>query len=390
MTDPNTPERRPRVLQVITHLDLGGAERVAMQLIEGLRGTCDFQMFAVRQDRELNDVGRAMAARLRDWGVPVHVGTRRGFKQGGALQAAFALARVIAREGIDVVHLHTEEPELVWAVASLLSRRVRRVAVLRTIHNSTLWIAWGRLGAWVTRRLARADRVAVSQAAAAADLAIDAGPGRTLADVLYNGVEAPVATGGPAFGTPFRVLFAGRFVPQKGGDLLPAILSAGHAATTRRDVAVTIAGRGPMADEIAAGLNGVAPGWDLQIVPPIGDLAARLTAYDCVLAPSRFEGFGLLPVEAMLAGVPVVTFNAPGTAEVLPENYPLAAAPGDCAGLGARLAAVIDDGPGFGAAVAAMRAGLTARFGMPAMLAGYRARYQAATRTPLRPARLTS
>ena len=375
---PGTPPA-PRIMHVITHLDVGGAERVAMQLTEGLRDRFRFTMFTVRRDAQLNDVGTAMAARLAGWGVPVFVGTQRGFKQGGALEAAMMLARTVVRERIDVIHLHTEEPELTCAVATLLSRTVQRTAILRSVQNSTLWIDWHRLGAWTTRRLEAvgAVRVACSQAAAASDLAIDAGPGRRLAEIIYNGVTPPAAPPGPAAGSPFRVLFAGRFVEQKGVDMLPAILSAAHAATARRDVAVTIVGRGEMGAALATGLAGVAPGWSIAVVPPIDNLAARLGEYDCVLAPSRYEGFALWPLEGLLAGLPVVTFTGPGTAELLPDGYPLATAVGDVAGLGARLAAVIDDLPAHAAAVAAMRDGLVARFGMAGMLAAYAARYAA-------------
>ena len=38
---------------------------------------------------------------------------------------------------------------------------------------------------------------------------------------------------------------------------------------------------------------------------------------DCLLIPSKWEGFGLIAVEAMAAGVPVVGANVPGLSEVI-------------------------------------------------------------------------
>jgi glycosyltransferase involved in cell wall biosynthesis len=364
----------PRIMHVITHLDIGGAERVAMQLIGGLRDRFRFSLFAVIDDGARDPVGREMAAALAGWGVPLHCGTRGRFKSGGALVAARALARAMTDDGIWLIHLHTEIPELTWAIASVMSRKVRRTPVIRTIHNSELWIDWSGIGRCVTRRLHRADRVAVSHAAAAADGAIIGGGPETQADVVFNGVALP-GTLKAAFGSPFRVLFAGRLVHQKGADLLPAILAAAAARAMRTDVEIVVAGHGPLAEGLAHDLAGLAIAWKVSLVPPIDGLAAQIAAYDCVLMPSRFEGFGLLALEALLAGVPVVATIARGLAEVLPVDYPLAAAVDDSIALGTLLAAVIDDGSGYVARIATMRDGIAARFSESAMLDGYARRY---------------
>ena len=61
------------------------------------------------------------------------------------------------------MHLHTEIPEATFACASLFGLPPG-VRVLRTIHNSTLWPAWRRVGRWVESRLGAAEVVAVSEA----------------------------------------------------------------------------------------------------------------------------------------------------------------------------------------------------------------------------------
>lgn len=369
-------DRRPRVLHVITHLDMGGAETVALDLIDRLRDRADFALFAVLGSERRSAVGQDMAARLDRWGVPHSTGTSRGFKSGGVVLAARALARTVADVRPDVIHVHTEIPELTLAIATLLSRRVRRTPLLRTVHNCELWIDWGMIGRWVTARLDYGTAVAVSRNAARADAAIAVRRPR-VADVIYNGVARPAPAQQRASGDDrsAKVLFAGRLHHQKGADLLPAILADARTRTPHADVAVTIAGTGVLRDRVAAAADEAA--WDVRLVDPIPNLAERLDYYDAVLLPSRFEGFGLLAAEALLAGVPAITTDAPGLDEVVPADYPFRAAVDDVPALAALLAQVIDDPAAARRRVAPFRDVIAARFSPDTMASAYLARYRA-------------
>jgi len=370
--------RAPRILHVITHLDMGGAENVALALIDGLRDRVDFALFAVMRDQSPGAVGRDMADRLATWRVPVRFGTGRGFKSGGVLIAARALAQVVETFRPDLIHVHTEVPELTLAVARLLSRRVRRTRLLRTVHNGVLWIDWDRIGRWVTRALASGEAVAVSEYAADADAAIAAGVRRPRATVIHNGIAPAKAVPVARLPGPIRVLFAGRLVHQKGADLLPAILAEAHRRTAQRDVSVTIAGSGVLRDAVARGLDGAVPGWTVTLTEPIGGLADRLADYDVVVLPSRFEGFGLLHAEVLIAGVALVTTRAPGLTEVIPPDYPFQASPDDVTALGAVLATVLDDADAARAVAGRHGAALAARFSPDGMASAYLSRYRAA------------
>jgi glycosyltransferase involved in cell wall biosynthesis len=371
-------DRRPRVLHVITHLDMGGAETVALDLIDRLRDRADFALFAVMGSERRSAVGQDMAARLDRWRVPHITGTSRGFKSGGVVLAARALARTVTDVRPDVIHVHTEIPELTLAVATLLSRRVRRMPLLRTVHNCELWIDWGMIGRWVTARLDYGTAVAVSRNAARADAAIAVRRPR-VADVIYNGVARPAPAEQRASGDnrSAKVLFAGRLHQQKGADLLPAILADARTRTPRADVAVTIAGTGVLRDRVAAAAAADEAAWDVRLVDPIPNLAERLGDYDAVLLPSRFEGFGLLAAEALLAGVPAITTDAPGLDEVVPADYPFRAAVDDVPALAALLAQVIDDPAAAWRRVAPFRDVIAARFSPDTMASAYLARYRA-------------
>jgi glycosyltransferase involved in cell wall biosynthesis len=63
---------------------------------------------------------------------------------------------------------------------------------------------------------------------------------------------------------------------------------------------------------------------------------------DCYVAPSRYEGFGLTPLEAMACGAPVVAADASCTPEVVGDAG-LLVAPGDVAGFAAAIVRVLSD-----------------------------------------------
>ena len=91
----------------------------------------------------------------------------------------------------------------------------------------------------------------------------------------------------------------------------------------------------------------VRPGW-------VDDRARDdLVAGAAVFAyPSKYEGFGLAPLEAMAAGTPVVATSTGALPEVLADGARFVE-PGDAADLAAGLQAVLDDRAERGRLIAA-------------------------------------
>ena len=110
----------------------------------------------------------------------------------------------------------------------------------------------------------------------------------------------------------------GRLHDQKGFDILL------RAAAILRDrgvpFALRIAGEGPdrgllegLIDETGLNHQAELVGW----VSPAGPFLATL---DLFAVPSRYEPFGLVVIEAMAAGVPVVASNLEGPREILEQG----------------------------------------------------------------------
>ena len=375
---------RPRVLQVITSLNLGGAEEVALSLTEQLQDVCDFSVFAVMGVAR-SDIGLDMQRRLRELRVPVHVGTSLDMKRGGAVVAGQRLRRLLRQQPPDVLHLHTDIPDSTYAASTLFGPDAPQMRVLRTIHNTTLWPKWRRVGGWVECRLSGAEVVGVSPASLESLHTFrDAQrlPRLSAAQcrVIYNGVAGgseAVARRPARVAGPMRVLFAGRLEPQKGADLLPAVLERA-AQLTSQAASVQIYGHGSLSAPLERWAAATPLRWPVTLNAPVPQLAARLDEFDVVLMPSRFEGLAMLALEAVMSGTPLVGTEIAGLRELFPGGTELLAPAENVEELAHCLVRVIEQPEVYRAQAVARVLEAEAVFGVARMVSAYRQLYQTA------------
>lgn len=107
------------------------------------------------------------------------------------------------------------------------------------------------------------------------------------------------------------LVFAGRWdVVEKGLDLLlPAVAALPRGSVRLRLVGPEVGGRGHVA-ALAAGC-----GDDVELVGWAPDVWAEIADADLLVLPSRKEGFGLVGLQALACGVPVLLSSAAGLAE---------------------------------------------------------------------------
>ncbi len=329
------PASRPRILYCISHLALGGAERVAINIIHLLDTEFEFSVFAVRG---LNDgaTGAKLAEELQARGIALQCGLPIPMRFGGMITGAFGLARAIRRFQPDLIHLHSEIPEASYAVMVTLFPSLAKIRVVRTIHNSVIWAFSPKLGYWCDRKMAHASCIAVSEGAALAITqlrqASGARPLHAPPRVIFNAIQPasapPPQRSGPRDSSPIKLLFGARFEDAKGADLLPKIiplvqLPAGQTAQ------LTIFGSGKYRALLTALLQSPPVGWEIRLNDPIPQFRDELLQHDLLLMPSRFEGLPLLALEAALADLPIVATRAPGLIESLPAAHPWLAAIND-------------------------------------------------------------
>lgn len=236
--------------------------------------------------------------------------------------AARRTARELHRFAPAVVHVHEPFAPVVAAGATAFGPR----PVVGTFHAWSSSDRLYRLLSPVTRRIAgRLDaRIAVSVAArqfAAHGLGLPPGRWR----VIPNGVDAAAfatATALPELADPERplLLFVGRLEPRKGLDVL--IRAFLRLRASRPRVRLCVVGDGPERARCQ------------ELIPPsirpdalfVGSVAAaELPRYhasaDVLVAPATGgESFGIVLLEAMASGLPVVASDIPGYRTVMTDG----------------------------------------------------------------------
>jgi len=167
---------------------------------------------------------------------------------------------------------------------------------------------------WVKRRLSRrlAAHVAVGRRAARLieeDARLTAGSIRT----VYNGVPdtalvpLPRLAQGPVIGS------LGRLDHQKGYDVLIEALASLPEATG------VLVGDGPEREQLEQLAQARSVGDRLILTGWSSEARRYLAGFDVFVLPSRYEGFPLAIIEAMLAGLPVVATDVGSVSECV-EN----------------------------------------------------------------------
>lgn len=122
-----------------------------------------------------------------------------------------------------------------------------------------------------------------------------------------------VAPPAPAASPPF-VLYAGRHIPDKRVETLPAAVAA--ARETIPDLRLVVTGSGPSSDAVRAAVRRVGGEAWTDFPGFVSDAALHdlLHGASCLINPSRREGYGLVVVEANAHGTPVVLVADEGNA----------------------------------------------------------------------------
>jgi len=165
--------------------------------------------------------------------------------------------------------------------------------------------------------------------------------------VIPNGIdpigEGDAAAGRARAGADRYVLAVGTIEPRKD---LPLLVDAfDEVAAVDADVRLVVAGQDGWGSAAFDAALGRAHHRERVVRPGFVDDRTRadLLAGAAVFAyPSKYEGFGLAPLEAMAAGVPVVATRAGALPEVLADGARYVE-PGDAQDLADALHAVLDD-----------------------------------------------
>ena len=309
-----------KILLLITDLEIGGTPTVVRELAIRLKQTSDVTVACLSRQGPVGD-------QLREAGVRVIA-----FDASAAAQlfsTASRLIWLIRRERFNVVFSFLIHANAVAAMASRFCPGVRFLQSIQTTQPKPRWH-------WQLQSLVHhaADRIVVpspSAAQAAMEWA-DVAPEKIV--VIANAVECGIGigsgTGGPPVSffeneedhgraaratTTSRIGFIGRLDPIK---RIPDLL---EAMTLLDDhFMLDIFGDGEDRPRIEQTIARFKLQNRVKLHGTIARPQDALASIDVLVLPSAAEGFGLVLIEAMAAGVPVVATDVPGIRDVVQDE----------------------------------------------------------------------
>lgn len=320
---------KPKLLYVITRLVAGGAQHLLLDLVEHLRGEYDIHIAAGPETGHEGSLWNEARMLLPEGHVHVCRQLVRNVRPHRDLRAYFELLRLIRALKPDIVHTHTSKAGFLGRLAA------HRAGVPRIVHSThglifhkeanipgvsghLLVLFFFKIMERMAGQRCHAI-VCLSEREVGDVLRLDLGPSHTVTCIPNGADLAPFATIPRAREDwrqrEVRIGAAGRLNREKGYDLL--LRAFRHLLDRFPNLCLEIAGSGPLLGKLqkmvaALGLEGkvVFRGY-------IKDMRSFLAGLDIFMLSSHYEGFGLVLIEAMAAGLPVVATDVGGVAEVL-------------------------------------------------------------------------
>lgn len=286
------------VLQLITGLGVGGAERVVLELADRLvKQGCPVIVVA------LNGEG-SLLKQYRNTDFPIHFLDINKKNLFSILRALFSLICLVRREKVAVVHAHMFHALLVGLVCRLA---VPRIKLVFTSHNFAGFSSMRRWLIVKTKVLRSVDIVFVKgqhEAMNAADTV-----------VIPNGVAVNLDEKSPRCNaTKKRIfLFVGRLEVPKN----PLALIDAFAAMAHRQCKLWIAGDGTLREEVQQRIACLGLDARVKMLGVQNDIGSLLRQADCFVMSSSWEGLPMALLEAGAAALPVIATPVGAIPDVL-------------------------------------------------------------------------
>ncbi|MFC4531696.1 glycosyltransferase [Sphaerisporangium dianthi] len=311
-----------RVCEVVKTLDMGGVETL---LVERLRRVANkdtgYTVVCLRASTD------ELIGQLRGLGVTVV-----DLGHGPRPLAPARLVATVRRLAPDVLNVHSPMPAVVLRPFVRLSRR--RPTLVSTVHysrrtgtvlaerlTSSLSTALDLLTRWLDdRTVAVSSQVARSPSTRGARRVLTRLHGVDVDEQRHWAARREDTR--REFAVPpeaFVIACVANFRPEKNHALL--VRAAAEVLRARPDAVFLLAGEGPLRDQVARDVerHGVAGG--VRILGRVPGARRLAAAADLVVLSSAHEALPVVVMEALAAGVPVVSTEVGGIAELVRSGH---------------------------------------------------------------------
>jgi glycosyltransferase involved in cell wall biosynthesis len=306
-----------KILHLIDHMGLGGAQNIVLDLVESRDPKIDMTVWS-----------------LRDWVMPV-AAERLASARVSFLNLGFSklnplglvrLRSLLAQEQPDVLHTHLQFSST-FGIAAAISLGKHRPLLVNHIHNDPFqhYTHWQR---FASRILASQVEAQVALTASLRDSAHRAfGSRARRIEVIPAGLNLQVfnSTRGDLDriehfrkGATRVVGTVGRLAEQKALHIL--LEATPHLLKEDPSTRVLLVGEGPLHQTLESRAKQLNITDSVTFARYQSDMVSLYRAMDVFVLPSRHEGFGIVSIEAMAMGVPVVGTKVIGTIDVVQDG----------------------------------------------------------------------
>jgi len=328
---------------------LGGAEKLAVELAEGLNSQPGVQADVLCMGSEDIPGTVDTKQRLLNNGVPSvgFLGRRPGTSGRGMWAFVLKLRRILQTGGYDFIETSMPGPTMLacWAVRGLGTQLIVGIHdIYRRDHQSGWSYKFLRFSVSLNRSV---KFYAISEQAKAHWLKYARVESERVC-VIYNSIaanhfrnteEGLCVEGIPEInGDEYKVLFVGRLCKRKGLDTL---IEALGPILRKEKVHLFIVGRpnskpetfypeeGNMVEQLTKQVADSDWSNRVHFLGGRDDIPQLMAFADVLVHPARKEGFGLVLAEALAAGLPIIATNIDGIPEVLADTDSVLVPPDD-------------------------------------------------------------
>lgn len=312
--------RRPLHVALVAEAAGGGVGVHVADLIRGL-SAAGVAVHAILPSGERLDPSIFDSRVLDCCAGVLHVPMRQAPAMSDAL-SWLRIYRQLLRIRPDIVHSHSSKAGVLARACRGPWRQIYTPHAFYTL-NPSLSQAKRRLFGGIEGALGRhfCDRVvAVSQCEAThahEDLRMPASRVATIPNGVPGFSMLKRAAAQQSLGldpTRFTAAFVGRFAYQKGLDRLMRVADLLQARTGRA-IDIAVVGEGDFESSAARPISRLPA--NVRLLGPVRAARRYFSAFDALVLPSRYEGMPYVYLEAMSAGLPIVTTRVAGAEELV-------------------------------------------------------------------------
>lgn len=294
------------VLQILPALDIGGVETGTVDLARYLAARGHKAVVISAGGRLVKDLERCG---VRHYALPV--GRKSPFS---ILRMIGAVADVIRREEIDIVHARSRVPALIAYAASVMTGRI----FITTAHGrysrgliSTV-MGWGRYVIVASNNMAKYMEH---------EFGVPHGRLRLIprgVDLAQFAFRLPAAERGAAF----SVGMVSRITPLKGhADFIRAVAALAREVPGLKAVIIGSAPKDKYLEDLKILVHGLGLSRIVTFAGATADVPSALRGLDLLVsATATHEAFGRSLIEAQACGVPVVATKVGGVVDVVEDG----------------------------------------------------------------------